>query len=305
MGTSPVSLPPTADTRRAGGEDAQNVHYNPIHTTRKRIEFRGITLAPRPTYRGPAADPVVAIEDVPVPGEEPLPMDVDEAEAPLEAVKPETSPEVATAALVPASQPEAGPSRRGKGKGRRGRPIGVAARAAIEVRTLADIADIHFAGGLGELRCELGHEGRNSFLLMNPVTIAKDATKELIDAVSEARGNKPYTPGQRLSRAQEERLIRRRPGTGAGSRGGRGGRGGARLGQPVPGRKRGPKGGPGVDSSGVGMADDFIGGVEGGGDGVGEGSGWAGYDDGDDYEEDGEGGEAGDGGGADDDGDHE
>ncbi|WOO76831.1 uncharacterized protein LOC62_01G000446 [Vanrija pseudolonga] len=278
-----------------GGEDAQNVHYTPIHTTRKRIEFRGITLAPRPTYRGPAADPVVVIEDVPIPGEEPLPMDVDEEEAPLEAVKPETSPEVAQAALAaapaaPAPQPEAGLSRRGKGKPRRGRPIGVAARAAIEVRTLADIADIHFA-----------------------VTIAKDATKELIDAVSEARGNKPYTPGQRLSRAQEERLIRRRPGTGAGSRGGKAGRGGARLGQPVPGRKRGPKGGPGVDSSGVGMADDFIGGIEGGGDGVGEGSGWAGYDDGDEYEEDGEGDGEGEGGEAHDaedgaegeDGDHE
>ncbi|KAL1413148.1 hypothetical protein Q8F55_000897 [Vanrija albida] len=220
------------DVVRAG-EDAQTVHYNPVHTTRKRIEFRGITLAPRPTYRAPAPPPPEPAEPVPTPAPEPEPMDVDDDE-PLASVKPE---EVA--------QPS--PSRRGRGKPRRGRPMNVAARAAIEVRTLADIADIHFAGGLGETR----------------LTIARDATKELIDAVSEARGNKPYAHGMRLSRAQEERLIARRPGVGAGSRGGRGAAVG-RVGAPL-GRRRVK--GAGVDSSGAGMGDDFIGGAGEGEDG--------------------------------------
>lgn len=87
--------------------------------------------------------------------------------------------------------------------------------------------------------------------------IADDATPELLAAVSAIRG-KPSGPGTKLSRPQEERLVRGLPASGPGSRGGRGGRG--RGGTPS-GRARGrPRGRGGiVNPAGTGLADGFLG----------------------------------------------
>lgn len=96
---------------------------------------------------------------------------------------------------------------------------------------------------------------------MVPVEIAEDATPELLAAVSAVRG-KPSGPGAKLSRAQEERLVRGLPAAGPGSRGGRGSRigtrgRGSRGGTTKRGRPRG-RGGI-VPPSGEGLADGFLG----------------------------------------------
>lgn len=79
--------------------------------------------------------------------------------------------------------------------------------------------------------------------------VAPNADDELLAAVAAVRRGNPWTPGTRLTRAQEERLLRNLPASGPGSRGGRKGRGRSAG----PGRRRA------VDASGEGLGDDFFG----------------------------------------------
>lgn len=100
--------------------------------------------------------------------------------------------------------------------------------------------------------------------------VAPNADDELLAAVSAVRRGAPWTPGSRLTPAQEVRLLRNLPASGPGSRGGRRPRGKGRGGR-VAGRRRT------VDASGEGLGDEFFGiGAEEKGDDEDEGEGQAG-----------------------------
>lgn len=88
--------------------------------------------------------------------------------------------------------------------------------------------------------------------------IAADAHPDLLDAVTDIRGGKPWEPGSLLSKAQEERLLLNLPASGPGSRGGKGSRTGRRGGSRR-GRGGRPKGRTAVHESGEGLGDGFLG----------------------------------------------
>ncbi|BEJ16943.1 hypothetical protein CspHIS471_0603440 [Cutaneotrichosporon sp. HIS471] len=152
-------------------------------------------------------------------------------------------------AEVEADELDATPTRVVRRRAGPGRPRGRRAdpatprmvRAAVAVSSLADLADIAYAGGLGPANIRLD--------------VAPNADAELLAAVAAVRRGQAWTPGTKLTPAQEERLLRNLPASGPGSRGGRRGRGyGRGRGRGRPATRRRP-----LHSSGMGLGDDFFG----------------------------------------------
>ncbi|GMK54137.1 hypothetical protein CspeluHIS016_0107230 [Cutaneotrichosporon spelunceum] len=161
----------------------------------------------------------------------------DAAPVPEEAAEGEAGEIDATP--TPVVRRRAGP---GRPRGRRADPATPRmVRAAVAVSSLADLADIAYAGGLGPANIRLD--------------VAPNADAELLAAVAAVRRGQPWTPGTKLTPAQEERLLRNLPASGPGSRGGRRGRGyGRGRGRGRPATRRRP-----LHSSGMGLGDDFFG----------------------------------------------
>ncbi|KLT45023.1 hypothetical protein CC85DRAFT_270037 [Cutaneotrichosporon oleaginosum] len=167
--------------------------------------------------------------------ETPAPAPVEEVEEDLEA---QTSEIDVTPTVV---RRRGGP---GRPRGRRQDPSTPRmVRAAVAVSSLADLADIAYAGGLGPSNIRLD--------------VAPNADAELLAAVAAVRKGQPWTPGSKLTPSQEERLLRNLPASGPGSRGGRRGSGvgrGRGRGRGRPATRRRP-----LHSSGMGLGDDFFG----------------------------------------------
>ncbi|EKC98137.1 hypothetical protein A1Q2_07548 [Trichosporon asahii var. asahii CBS 8904] len=197
--------------------DPQKPQHRPVLTTHSRVSMREVTLIPKVA---PAEQTLPELNHgmfpQRVPGEEGTPARTPKKKAEKETPARRKSTRVvatpanetplagSTAASTPAASGSGTPATETK----KGRPRGRYTRVSLPISTMEDLMNIQLAGGLGDVRLE----------------IAPDATPELLAQISAIRA-KPTRPGDKLTKPQEDRLIRGLPATGPGSRGGRGSRG--------------------------------------------------------------------------------